>query len=71
MDCRKVLGHNVRRLRRKAKLTQEELAELVGNDPSQLQRIEYGKSWLLPETLNRLCSAFKVNVSDLFKTPRK
>ena len=52
-------GANVRRLRLKAKLTQERLAEQVGLNPRTIQKIEAGKLDILCTTLIRLQSALK------------
>jgi transcriptional regulator with XRE-family HTH domain len=59
------LGANVRRLRIKAKLTQERLAELVGLNPRTIQKVEAGKLDILCTTLIRLQSALKCEWEEL------
>ena len=53
----KAFGANVRRLRLRAKLTQEALAERVGINPRTIQKIEAGKLNILVTTLARLQAA--------------
>lgn len=48
------VGGNVRRLRLKAKMTQEGLAERVGINPRTIQKIEAGRLNILVTTLARL-----------------
>ncbi len=50
----KAVGGNVRRLRLKAKMTQEGLAERVGINPRTIQKIEAGRLNILVTTLARL-----------------
>ena len=59
------LGANVRRLRIKAKLTQERLAELGGLNPRTVQKIEAGKLDILFTTLIRLQTALKCEWDEL------
>ena len=53
----RAVGGNVRRLRLRAKITQERLAELVGVNPRTIQKIEAGKLNILVTTLARLQAA--------------
>lgn len=59
------LGANVRRLRTKAKMTQERLAELAEINPRTVQKIEAGKLDILVTTASRLQAALKCDWNEL------
>lgn len=61
------LGGNVRRLRLRAKLTQERLAELVGVNPRTVQKIEAGKLNILATTLVRIQTALRCRWEELMR----
>ena len=61
----KAVGANVRRLRLRAKLTQEALAERVGINPRTIQKIEAGKLNILVTTLARLQAALDCRWEEL------
>lgn len=68
------LGENLRKLRLKAKLRQEDLEQISGVTQSAISLIESGKTkspsaW----TIERLCAALKVSTSDILgtKLPRR
>ena len=44
MNIKKELGEKIKRLRKKQKLTQEQLAEMIDIAPRNLSSIEVGKS---------------------------
>jgi transcriptional regulator with XRE-family HTH domain len=50
----RIVGENVRRERKKAKLTQEKLAERAELSPRVLQKIEAGQITILITTVRRL-----------------
>jgi DNA-binding XRE family transcriptional regulator len=54
VDSREIFGRNLARIRAKAALTQEQLAEKADIDRSQVQRIENGTSSPTVETATRL-----------------
>ena len=60
------ISANVRRLRRRAGLTQHELAEKAGISRATLARIEAEESDPAASTLRKLAAALEVTVSDLF-----
>lgn len=61
----KVIGSNVRRLRRGNGLTQAELAEMVDRDASTITNIESGKRLIGVELLSRLAAIFSVSADTL------
>ena len=60
------LGKNIRRLRRKNKLTQEQLAEKVRVTPKYIQYIESVKRVPSLKLIYRIARALGVKVKDLF-----
>lgn len=54
------LGANLRELRKRSELTQEELAARAGLQPGEISRIEHGKRDPRVSTLLRLAKALKV-----------
>lgn len=66
MSLKNLLGKQVKLLRVYKKMTQEDLAELVGIDIRQLARIESGESFATSETIEKLSKALGVSYKDLF-----
>lgn len=68
-------GMALRRERRRAKLTQEDLADLAGIERSHVGSIERGENNLTLVSIVKLCDALKVNPSalltDLDKWPKE
>lgn len=62
----KELGKKVQRARRKAGLTQEELAERTGISRAYMGFIEQGRYSASLEVLEKLARALRVKLSDLF-----
>lgn len=67
MDKLKNLGKRIKELRKSKKLTQEQLAEIVGIEQKQICRIENGACFTTFETLNKLAYTLGVEITDLFK----
>jgi transcriptional regulator with XRE-family HTH domain len=67
VELLKAVGGNVRRLRLRAKLTQECLAEQVGINPRTIQKIEAGKLNILVTTLARLQAALDCRWEELMR----
>lgn len=57
---------NLRNLRKSRKLTQEQLAELVGVDFRYISFVENARSFPSCELIEKLSKALNVNYSDLF-----
>lgn len=66
MDIKKLLGKNVKQLREKHSLTQEQFAELLGVQPKTVTSIETGKRFVSCKTLMALANVFSVSYSELF-----
>ena len=71
IDVEKKIGKNIRNLREKAKLTQEELAaqlQLHGCDitRSAVAKIEVGQRHLYPDEIILLKEILKVSFDDIF-----
>lgn len=60
------LGRTIRRLRKRAKFSQEELAEKAGIHRTYMGKIECGESNPPVQTVSKIAKALKVSVSDLF-----
>lgn len=65
----KDVGRRVAELRRAAGLTQEEFAEKIGMDSTNLQRIELGGQNLTIRSLVRLASGLGVRTAEPFQKP--
>ena len=59
-------GNNLKRIRKREKLTQEQLADYLGINWRQVARIEAGESFIKSETLYKLCMIFEIQPSELF-----
>lgn len=66
MTLKQKLGSKIQKLRKSRKLTQEQLAELVGIDPKNISRIENGNNYPASETLTSIASALGVEIYELF-----
>ena len=64
-----LMGHRIRRLRRKNKLTQPALAERVGIPPSDLSRIERDELRVSLDILIRIVAEFNVGLEELMGKP--
>lgn len=67
-DLRKLVGRNIKRLRKFRKWTQAELAEKIGIEPVSVARIETGLSFPKEDNLVSIAKILNVEVSDLFNT---
>lgn len=66
MDLRKLVGRNIKKLRKLRHWTQAELAERVGIEPVTLARIETGMHFPKDENLICIAKHLNVGVNDLF-----
>jgi transcriptional regulator with XRE-family HTH domain len=67
MSISKILGENLRKLRRDRGFTQSELAEKAGVSATMITFYENGHKWPYPDTIKSLAKALKVPESDLFQ----
>lgn len=70
MDMRKLVGQNVRRIRDKKGLTQEQFADLSGFSQQYISDLERGKRNPTIITVHELATALEVSHMDLLR-PRK
>lgn len=61
-----LLGSRIRELRKSAKLSQEQLSEIICVDPKHMSRIELGKSFSSLDTLEAIARTLRVEIKDLF-----
>lgn len=61
------VAKNIAALRKRAGLTQAEVANATGMQPSNYQRIEYGGQNLTIETMVKIASALGVDPGDFWK----
>ena len=64
-------GVILKELRVQKKLTQEQLAELIGMQPQTITKIETGRVFVSSETLASLCNIFNVEPSLFFNKKNK
>uniref|UniRef100_C6E135 Transcriptional regulator, XRE family n=1 Tax=Geobacter sp. (strain M21) TaxID=443144 RepID=C6E135_GEOSM len=65
-NTKELLGARIKELRKGRKLSQEELAELIGIEPRHMSRIEVGKSYPSLDRLERIAMALNVDLRDFF-----
>lgn len=67
MNIKKLLGKRIKEIRKSAKLTQEQLGEMVEIEPSSLGNIENGYNYPLISTLEKITKALGCSMSDVFE----
>lgn len=67
----KLIATNLRRLRKRAGLTQEKLAEIGSFSYKYLQEIEAGRASITIKTLSRFSEILKAHPLAFFQSPRK
>jgi len=75
-EIEKAVGANIKRLREKAKLTQEQLSEKLARHGlditrSALAKIETGQRHLYPDEIILLRKLLKTSYEEIFRTDRK
>ena len=71
MDILALFGENLKQLRDKAELTQEQLAEAIDVIPQHLSDIERGKYGVNFRRLPKLAKALGVPIPELFAFPEE
>lgn len=66
MNIKKEFGEKIKRIRKKRKLTQEQLAEMIDITPRNLSGIEVGANFVKAETLEKLLAALNITTEELF-----
>lgn len=67
MDHRKMLGENIKRLRRSRGWSQDELAEKLGIHRQHMYRIEKGKTGVSDELLGEIARVFDTDIASLYQ----
>jgi transcriptional regulator with XRE-family HTH domain len=70
MDMRRLIGRNVRRLRERKGLTQEQLAEISGFSQQYISSLEQGRRNPTAITLYELSIALGVSHIELLTSPK-
>ena len=65
-ELKSLFGKRVREIRKNRKLTQEQLAELIGMDTHHLCKMENGSHFPKVSNLSKLADVFGIEVKDLF-----
>ena len=65
-SVQKIFGRNVRKYRKLAGLTQEELSEKIGVSQKRLSVIETGTQFASASLIDNLCNVLKISPADLF-----
>lgn len=63
---KKVIGENIRKIRKRNKLTQDIFAEKIGIEPSNLSNIENGKSFPSALTIIQIQKQFNISTEEIF-----
>lgn len=71
MDMRKLVGRNVKRLRQKKGLTQEQFADVSGFSQQYISSLELGRRNPTIVTVYELATALGVNHMELVRPHRK
>jgi len=66
-EISKLIGQRIRNYRTQQKLSQEKLAELSGCHPTYIGQVERGEKNATIESIERISSALKVSLSELFE----
>lgn len=67
MKAAKKLGENIRRVRMDKGLTQEDLCQKLGMDPSYLSNVESGNKNPTLATIEKIATALNVSIDELMK----
>ena len=67
MSTRENIARNLRALRKKKKITQEQLAEESGVSIAQIKRIELAQTNSTVKMLNKIAPVFGVHTTELIK----
>ena len=67
-EVKLLLCNNIKRYRKREKLSQVKLAEKIGVSANYLSNIECCKAWVSPDILAKLATVFKIEIHELFKS---
>ena len=66
MNIKKLLGKRIQEIRKYKKITQEQLAELIGVDTSSISHIENGKYYPTAENLDKILEKLDIRPHEIF-----
>ena len=66
MGIKQELGSNIKKIRKKYHLTQEQFSELINIAPRTLYGIENGRNFVTAETLDKIIQVLNISSADLF-----
>ena len=66
MSIKKLLGKRLQEIRKSKKLTQEQVAEMIGVETPSISNIENGKYYPNAENLDKLMKVFNIRPHELF-----
>ena len=66
MDIKRLLGKRLQEIRKSKKLTQEQVAELIGVETTSISNIESGRYFPSSDNLDKILKVFNVRPSDVF-----
>ncbi len=66
MNIKKLLGKRLQEIRKSRKLTQEQVAELVGIETPSISNIEVGKYFPSAENLDKILAILDIKPVDIF-----
>lgn len=68
MDYQKLINSNIKELRQRNNMTQEEFSEKIGISIQGLSNIERNRYQPTAETIDKICKAFKISPAELLVT---
>ena len=66
MNLKEKLGRQIQLIRKKHGITQEQLGKIIGLDPKSISKIEKGKNYPSPDTLDAMAKVLEVSVYEFF-----
>ena len=69
MKYQELINKNIKALRQRLYLTQEEFAEKIGLSLQGLSNIERNRYQPTAETIDKICNAFKISPAELLLVP--
>lgn len=62
-----IIRENFKRLRKKIKITQEQMAEYLNLEQSSISKFESGERTISVSNLEKACSLFGIHINDIYK----
>ena len=67
MNTKELLGVRIKEFRRRKKMTQEQLSEIIGLDNGYISKLEIGQNFPTIGTLEKIAQALDVELYELFR----